>query len=177
MLERNTGSWTSSIYAYGDYGPKTRQGCHFVCNLSFRTTKRFSHWKVLHVYVLRNGLEGCNTICNAMIDMYMNCGQQKMACRVFDNMSNRTVVSWNSLISGFIRTGHVKSAWKCSSKFGEAIELLRVMQTEGIKGDRVTMVEAASACGYLGALDLAKWIHAYIEKKMKLTVTCGSIQL
>ncbi|PRQ36011.1 putative pentatricopeptide [Rosa chinensis] len=50
------------------------------------------------------------------------------------------------------------------SKFGEAIELFRVMRTEGIKGDRVTMVEVASACGYLGALDLAKWTHAYFEK-------------
>ncbi|KAM5552764.1 hypothetical protein ABKV19_025132 [Rosa sericea] len=38
------------------------------------------------------------------------------------------------------------------------------MQTEGIKGDTVTMVEVASACGYMGAIDLAKWTHAYIEK-------------
>lgn len=141
--------------------------------------------KCCHGYVLRNGLEGWDTISNAMIDMYMKCGQQEMACRIFDNMLNRTVVSWNSLISGFIRSGDMKSAWKMfnempnsdlvswntmigalvqESKFEEAIELFRVMQTEGIKGDRVTMVEVASACGYLGALDLAKWTHAYIEK-------------
>ncbi|KAF3455649.1 hypothetical protein FNV43_RR00288 [Rhamnella rubrinervis] len=48
--------------------------------------------------------------------------------------------------------------------FEEAIELFRVMQNEGVKADRVTMVEVASACGYLGTLDLAKWIHTYIEK-------------
>ena len=48
--------------------------------------------------------------------------------------------------------------------FEEAIELFGVMQAEGIKGDRVTMVEVASTCGYLGALYLAKWTHAYIEK-------------
>ncbi|PRQ49693.1 putative tetratricopeptide-like helical domain, DYW domain-containing protein [Rosa chinensis] len=141
--------------------------------------------KCCHGYVLRNGLEGWDTICNAMIDMYMKCGEQEMACIIFDNMSNKTVVSWNSLISGFIRSGDVKSAWEIfnempksdlvswntmigalvqESKFEEAIELFREMQTEGIKGDRVTMVEVASACGYLGALDLAKWTHAYIEK-------------
>ncbi|PRQ36024.1 putative pentatricopeptide [Rosa chinensis] len=50
-------------------------------------------------------------------------------------MSNKRVVSWNSLISGFKRSGDVKSAWK-----------------------------VACACGYLGALDLAKWTHAYIEE-------------
>ncbi|PRQ36039.1 putative pentatricopeptide [Rosa chinensis] len=38
------------------------------------------------------------------------------------------------------------------------------MQTEGIKGDRVTKVEVVSVCGYLGALGLAKWTHVYIEK-------------
>ncbi|XP_061993985.1 pentatricopeptide repeat-containing protein At3g22690-like [Rosa rugosa] len=142
--------------------------------------------KCCHGYVLRNGVEGWGTICNSMIDMYMKCGQQEMACRIFDNMSNKTVVSWNSLISGFIRSGDVKSAWIAfsempksdlvcwnttidalvqESKFGEAIELFWVMWIEGIKGDRVTMVEVASTCGYLGALDLAKLTHAYIQNK------------
>ncbi|PQQ11135.1 pentatricopeptide repeat-containing protein [Prunus yedoensis var. nudiflora] len=141
--------------------------------------------KCCHGYVIRNGLEGWDAICNAMIDMYMKCGKQEMACGIFDNMSKRTVVSWNSLIAGFIRSGDVNSAWQMfnempksdlvswntmigalvqESMFEEAIELFRVMQAEGIKGDRVTMVEVASACGYLGALDLAKWTHAYIEK-------------
>ncbi|BFG13924.1 hypothetical protein CerSpe_001980 [Prunus speciosa] len=141
--------------------------------------------KCCHGYVIRNRLEGWDAICNAMIDMYMKCGKQEMACGIFDNMSNRTVVSWNSLIAGFIRSGDVNSAWQMfnempksdlvswntmigalvqESMFVEAIELFRVMQADGIKGDRVTMVEVASACGYLGALDLAKWTHAYIEK-------------
>ncbi|PRQ36025.1 putative pentatricopeptide [Rosa chinensis] len=35
--------------------------------------------KCCHGYVLRNGLEGWDTICNAMIDMYMKCGLQEMA--------------------------------------------------------------------------------------------------
>ncbi|XP_008224272.1 PREDICTED: pentatricopeptide repeat-containing protein At3g22690 [Prunus mume] len=141
--------------------------------------------KCCHGYVIRNRLEGWDAICNAMIDMYMKCGKQEMACGIFDNMSNRTVVSWNSLIAGFIRSGDVNSAWQMfnempksdlvswntmigalvqESMFVEAIELFRVMQANGIKGDRVTMVEVASACGYLGAFDLAKWTHAFIEK-------------
>ncbi|CAL8073932.1 unnamed protein product [Prunus armeniaca] len=141
--------------------------------------------KCCHGYVIRNRLEGWDAICNAMIDMYMKCGKQEMACGIFDNMSNRTVVSWNSLIAGLIRSGDVNSAWQMfnempksdlvswntmigalvqESMFVEAIELFRVMQANGIKGDRVTMVEVASACGYLGAFDLAKWTHAYIEK-------------
>ncbi|KAF5466105.1 hypothetical protein F2P56_016060 [Juglans regia] len=141
--------------------------------------------KQCHGYVLRNGLGGWDNISNAMVDMYMKCGKQQMACRVFDCMSKKNVVSWNSLISGLIRNGDVESAWEIfnempesdlvswntmitalvqESMFEEAIELFRLMQNEGIKADRVTMMGVASACGYLGALDLAKWVLTYIEK-------------
>ncbi|KAL4386722.1 hypothetical protein GQ457_09G020180 [Hibiscus cannabinus] len=141
--------------------------------------------KCCHGYVLRNGLEGWDNILNALIDMYMKCGKQEAACAIFDGMANKTVVSWNSLIAGYIRNGDVTSAWEVfnnmpesdlvswntiisalvqESMFKEAIELFRTMQNCGIKADRVTMVSVASACGYLGALDLAKWIHAYIKK-------------
>lgn len=141
--------------------------------------------KRCHGYVLRNGLEGWDNICNAMIDMYMKCGKQEMAHRVFDGMSNKTVVSWNSLIAGLIRNGGVESAWGIfngmpesnlvswntmvgglvqENMFEEAIELFRLMQNRGIKADMVTMVGVASACGYLGALDLAKWILTYVKK-------------
>ncbi|XP_061975048.1 pentatricopeptide repeat-containing protein At3g22690 [Populus nigra] len=142
--------------------------------------------KWCHGYILRNGLEGWDNVCNAIINMYMKCGKQEMACRVFDRMLNKTRVSWNSLIAGFVRNGDMESAWKIfsamsdsdlvswntmigalvqESMFKEAIELFRVMQSEGITADKVTMVGVASACGYLGALDLAKWIHSYIKKK------------
>ncbi|KAJ6312941.1 hypothetical protein OIU77_014460 [Salix suchowensis] len=142
--------------------------------------------KWCHGYVLRNGLEGWDNVCNAIINMYMKCGKQEMACRVFDRMLNKTRVSWNSLVAGFVRNGDMESAWKIfsvmpdsdlvswntmigalvqESMFKEAIELFRVMQSKGITADRVTMTGVASACGYLGALDLAKWIHSYIKKK------------
>ncbi|CAN4092916.1 unnamed protein product [Withania somnifera] len=141
--------------------------------------------KQCHAYVLRNGLENWDSIGNAIIDMYMKSGSQEWACRVFDQMSNKTVVSWNSLIAGFLRNGDVEAAcrtfnempesdlvsWNTmigglvqQSMFEDAIHLFRVMQNEGIKADRVTMVSVASACGYLGANDLAKWIYNYIEK-------------
>ncbi|PRQ36242.1 putative pentatricopeptide [Rosa chinensis] len=105
-----------------------------------------------------------------LIDFWFH---KKWSCEVslemFSEMPKSNLVSWNTIIGALFQ----------ESKFGEAIELFRVMQTEGIKGDRVTMVEAASACEYLGTLGHAKWIHAYIEKKQKtkLTLTCGSTQL
>ncbi|XP_022138268.1 pentatricopeptide repeat-containing protein At3g22690 [Momordica charantia] len=141
--------------------------------------------KCCHNYALRHGYEAWDNICNAMIDMYMKFGKQELACRVFDGMSNKTIISWNSLLAGYIKNRDVGSAreifnempgkdivsWNTmvnalvqESMFKEAIELFREMQTKEMEADRVTMVEVASACGYLGALDLAKWIYAYIVK-------------
>ncbi|PRQ55848.1 hypothetical protein RchiOBHm_Chr1g0329131 [Rosa chinensis] len=74
------------------------------------------------------------------------------------------------VISAYAKLKDERLTWESELKsnmlmFEEAIELFRVMRTEGIKGDRLTMVEVASTCGYLGALDLAKLTPAYIQNK------------
>ncbi|XP_052189535.1 pentatricopeptide repeat-containing protein At3g22690 [Diospyros lotus] len=143
----------------------------------------FDFGRECHGYILRNGLESWDNVSNAIIDMYTKCGKQELACRVFDRMLNKNTVSWNSLIAGFVRNGDVEYAWELfnqmpvtdlvswntiigalvqESLFEDAIELFRVMQSGGPKADKVTMVSVASACGYLGALDLAKWTYHYI---------------
>ncbi|XP_054821598.1 pentatricopeptide repeat-containing protein At3g22690 isoform X2 [Prosopis cineraria] len=141
--------------------------------------------KSSHAYVLRHGLEGWDSISNAIIDMYLKCGKREAACKVFEPMPNKTVVSWNTLLAGSIRDGDLELAWRTFDEiparnlvswntmigalvqegmFEEAIELFREMQSKGIKPDSVTMVGIASACGYLGAFDLAKWVYSYIGK-------------
>lgn len=154
--------------------------------------------KSCHGYVLKNRLECWDTITNAIIDMYMKCGKPETACNIFNLVENKTTVSYNTLMAGFVQNGNVDSALELfnempesdlislntiigalvqESRFEEAVELFREMETEGIlKADRVTMVAIASACGYLGALDLSKWAHAYINKygiryDMKLETT------
>ncbi|KAK1387850.1 Pentatricopeptide repeat-containing protein [Heracleum sosnowskyi] len=146
--------------------------------------ENYLYGKECHGYVLRNGFEGCDSISNSLINMYMKCGKKVAGCMIFDRMVNKTVVSYNSLIAGLIRNDDVELARKIfiempetnlvswntilaalvqESLFEEAIEHFRVMQSKGIKSDEVTMVSVVSACGYLGALALAKWTYKYIE--------------
>ncbi|XP_057771640.1 pentatricopeptide repeat-containing protein At3g22690 [Salvia miltiorrhiza] len=143
--------------------------------------------KQCHAYVLRNALWSWDSVGNSLIDMYGKCGELGLARRVFDRMSgNTTVVSWNSLLEGFARNGDVDSAvgvfdemperdvvsWNTmiralvdEGSFLDAIELFRSMQREGMASDEVTMVSVVSACGYLGALDSAKWAYSYIKRR------------
>lgn len=145
--------------------------------------------KWCHSYAWRNGLENWESICNAIIDMYMKCGTPNLALRVFGCMPNKTIVSWNSLMAGYVRNGNLELAREIFTKmperdlvswntmigalvqeslFEEAIQLFRTMQNEGIKADRVTMVSIASACGYLGASGLAKWVYRYIQETTQI---------
>lgn len=142
--------------------------------------------KQCHAYVVRNALWSSDSVGNSLIDMYGKCGEQELARRVFDQMSNnRTVVSWNSLLAGFAWNGDVDSAVKVfdemperdvvswntmigalvdENMFLDAIELFRLMQNKGVAPDEATMVGVVSACGYLGVLDSAKWMYNYIKK-------------
>ncbi|KAF7151378.1 hypothetical protein RHSIM_Rhsim02G0027500 [Rhododendron simsii] len=117
----------------------------------------FAFGRQFHGYVMRNGLDDWQTVGNAIIYMYANCGKQELACKVFDQMSTKLVVSWNLLIAGFARNGNVDSAWELFNEmpetdvvtwstmikalvhgrlFQDAIELFRVMQNEGVKANK-----------------------------------------
>ncbi|KAL4184207.1 hypothetical protein AMTRI_Chr11g102210 [Amborella trichopoda] len=99
---------------------------------------------------------------NAMISGYSRNGNLCSARELFDKMPNRTVVSWNSMIAGYAQNG----LWSL------AIELFKEMVERARVGpDEVTMVSVISACGHLGALDLANWVRETIgTSKIRLSL-------
>ncbi|KAL0394036.1 UNVERIFIED_CONTAM: Pentatricopeptide repeat-containing protein [Sesamum latifolium] len=111
----------------------------------------------------------------------------------FDEMSQRDVISWNSLISGHMKLGQVRKAralfeempnktiisWTAMISgytkmgcFGDALDVFRGMQMAGMQPDWVSLVAVLPACAQLGALELGKWIHFYADKKGLLRKTC-----
>uniref|UniRef100_A0A3B6FSE8 DYW domain-containing protein n=1 Tax=Triticum aestivum TaxID=4565 RepID=A0A3B6FSE8_WHEAT len=68
---------------------------------------------------------------------------------------DRNLVAWSSMIGGYSRVGMVN----------EALDLFRDMQAAGVNPDEVTMVSVISACAKAGALDLGRWVHAFIDRK------------
>ncbi|KAG5226234.1 pentatricopeptide repeat-containing protein [Salix suchowensis] len=72
--------------------------------------------------------------------MYARCGEMGFAKKVFDEMGDRGLVSWNSMISGYSKMGFAK----------EAIVLFMEMREEGFEPDEMTLVSVLGACGDLG---------------------------
>ncbi|KAI7982251.1 Pentatricopeptide repeat-containing protein [Camellia lanceoleosa] len=87
----------------------------------------------------------------ALVDFYCKCGLIQDALYVFDEITDRDLVSWNAMISGYVG---------CSC-YVEAIMLFTEMQRENLRPNSVTVVALLSACGELLELRLGKEIHGY----------------
>ena len=62
--------------------------------------------KKIHVYVIRNGLDSNVFDGNAIIHVYGKCRTLEIASKLFERISERIVLSWNAIISGYILNGH-----------------------------------------------------------------------
>ncbi|KAF7038299.1 hypothetical protein CFC21_048498 [Triticum aestivum] len=110
----------------------------------------------LHSQAFRQGLEPSPYVQTGLLNLYARCEEVALARSVFDGMAeDKNLVAWSSMIGGYSRAGMVN----------EALDLFRDMQAAGVSPDEVTMVSVISACAKAGALDLGRWVHAFIDRK------------
>lgn len=91
---------------------------------------------------------------NALVDMYAKSGSIENSHKVFDQMIQRDVVSWNSIISSYAQHGHGK----------EALHLFQQMQRENLVPNNVTFVGILSACSHEGLLDEGRYYFNCMSK-------------
>ncbi|KAH7296208.1 hypothetical protein KP509_26G013500 [Ceratopteris richardii] len=105
---------------------------------------------VLHVEIARHEAVEKNLILgNALVDMYVNCSLLSKAQDVFDKLPVKDRISYTALIGGYAVHG-----------FGnEALELLELMQLNGVTPNVVTYICGLKACRSIGALDRGEQIH------------------
>lgn len=102
--------------------------------------------KQIHANIIRGGFILDLVVGTALIDMYAKCGSIVDACKIFDEMPARNVVSWNAIITGCAQHGHAK----------KALTLFDQMQHAGMEPDHVTLVGALSACSHAGLIDTGR---------------------
>lgn len=107
----------------------------------------------VHGLGVKLGLEE-STVVNALVDMYAKCHMNRDARYIFETVSDKDVIAWNSIISGYNQNG---SAY-------EALELFCQMRMNSLLPDAVTLVSVFSACAFLGALRVGSSLHAYSIK-------------
>jgi pentatricopeptide repeat protein len=110
----------------------------------------------IHAEVRKLGLLRNNTVLgNALIDMYSKCGVLEKARVLFEELPVQDTVSWNALISGYIRHGFCDEVIRC----------FRKMQTKGISPDPVTFIYILKACGTVGCVEMGESIHTQLRNR------------
>ncbi|OMO88685.1 hypothetical protein CCACVL1_08262 [Corchorus capsularis] len=140
--------------------------------------------KLVHTHILKSGFGQYPVIQTALVDSYSRTGSSIGIARdLFDEMSEKNVVSWTAMVHGYMRVGDVGKAvslfdkmpnrdapsWNaviggCTQNglFSEAISFFRKMVMVGNWPNQVTVVCGLSACGQSGMFQLGKSIHGYI---------------
>lgn len=153
--------------------PFVLKGCAYLFSLC--------EGKQVHGQALKLGFGFDVYVNNSLIHFYGSCGCLDLAQKVFDEMAERSLVSWNVLIEALVQFG----------EFDRALNLFNEMQNS-FDPDRYTMHSVISACAGLGSLALGVWAHAYLLKKVDLDAAtevllksslvdmyckCGSLEL
>ncbi|KAK7364199.1 hypothetical protein VNO80_12693 [Phaseolus coccineus] len=92
------------------------------------------HGTVLHGHVLKLGFQADTFVQTALVDMYSKCSHVAAARLVFDEMLQRSVVSWNAMVSAYSRV----------SSMDQALSLLKEMWGLGFEPTASTFVSILS---------------------------------
>ncbi|XP_057840750.2 pentatricopeptide repeat-containing protein At1g15510, chloroplastic [Cryptomeria japonica] len=169
MAQRDVISWTAMISGYAEnqkysealelFHLMDRKGVRpnamtmsSVISVCTHTTD-LEQGKYAHDYMLRNGIKLELSVENALIDMYAKCKSIVDARSLFEKISQKDVISWSTMITGYSHVGY----------YNEALNVFRQMQLS-MKPNSVTILAILRACANLAALQNGKELHNYIIK-------------
>ncbi|KAF5950160.1 hypothetical protein HYC85_012153 [Camellia sinensis] len=137
MSERDVVSWNAMIGGYAV------QGFADDALRLFRSMLRAASLDLgrqIHALVLKCQSKHDVAMENTLIDMYSKSGEIEDAKQVFNEMEQKNVISWTSLIAGYGKHGYGH----------KAIALYEKMECEGLKPNDVTFPTLLFSCSHAG---------------------------
>ncbi|PSS20850.1 Pentatricopeptide repeat-containing protein [Actinidia chinensis var. chinensis] len=117
--------------------------------------------KQIHGRIVVLNLVGNVYVWNALTDMYAKCSDIDWARRLFDRTVDKNVVSWNSMISGYLKNGQPE---KCIGLFHE-------MLLSDLTPDEITVSNVLGAFFQSGYVDQARNTFSELKDKDKVCWT------
>ncbi|CAA6672923.1 unnamed protein product [Spirodela intermedia] len=93
-----------------------------------------SKGRQLHGWLMKVGFCSDQGVCNSLISMYSRCGEVEDACKVFDGLDRRNVISLTAMIGGLAKHGLAE----------------REMLRGECRPNEVTFIGVLSACAHAG---------------------------
>lgn len=132
--------------------------------------RRIHEGRQFHGLIHKIGFRKDRHIQNSLIHFYSSCEEPDCAYVIFEKMCNRDVVSWTSIIDGFVDDGRPI----------EAIRLFDQMVNDGFNPNDATVVSVLRACADIGAITIGQRIHRLAEERnltSKANVTTALIDM
>ncbi|KAL3504981.1 hypothetical protein ACH5RR_034822 [Cinchona calisaya] len=113
-----------------------------------------SEAQTIHAHIIKTGTHQDLFLMTFLVNVYAKCGTMANARKVFDNLPRRNVVSWTSLMSGYVKNSLPEIT------IGVFQEMLGV----GAYPTNYTLGIALNACSLLSDIELGKQMHGFILK-------------
>ena len=109
---------------------------------------------IAHCGALKSGTIGDVYVANNLITQYSRCGELGVAHNLFDEMSHKDTVSWNSMIAGYVNCGSFWTAW----------ELLGDTRKCGFVVDGFTFGSILKGVARSGEISFGRQVHSMVVK-------------
>ncbi|KAF5178437.1 Pentatricopeptide repeat [Thalictrum thalictroides] len=107
------------------------------------------------------GVDTNVSVANGMITMYSKCGQIEEAQKVFYAITDKNLISWNAMLTGFAQNGQGK----------KAVQIFEEMLKSGTVPDHITYVAVLSACSHSGLVMEGKYYFESMTKDHGISPT------
>ncbi|XP_058090320.1 pentatricopeptide repeat-containing protein At2g13600-like [Magnolia sinica] len=170
IIEKDLVSWTSMLSGYSQNG-LSREALdffvlihsldmgfsHYTFSVTAKACREFKESRVgeeLHSLVIKTGFDSNVFVASSLLDMYSKHRNIACARKIFDLMAEPNVVSWTSIITGYVQIGEGE----------EALELFRHQIRVNVQPDAFSLSSILAACSDIPTLEFGKQIHANIVK-------------
>uniref|UniRef100_A0A5K0X3P1 Pentacotripeptide-repeat region of PRORP domain-containing protein n=2 Tax=Nymphaea colorata TaxID=210225 RepID=A0A5K0X3P1_9MAGN len=154
MPSRNVVSWNTMMSGYIRNG-EFLEACKLFCQMQFtdfrfdivtfinilpiyHATENLPEGKSIHGLIIKVGFDSDTSLVNALITMYTKCGDLECGLLLFEGMTTKSIVSWNTMMTGYGIHG----------LFKEVMALFKQMQLEKMKPNSVTLLNILPICQF-----------------------------
>ncbi|XP_042491347.1 pentatricopeptide repeat-containing protein At2g46050, mitochondrial-like isoform X1 [Macadamia integrifolia] len=122
--------------------------------------------KQVHSHIIKLGYDPRQSLQNQLLGMYLRCKVFADACRLFDEMGERNVVSWNTMISAAVGCGR---SFQSTHNLG--LLYFKKMLVEMVEPNYITFIGLLRISIEPNDIEIGKQLHCFIIKS-NLDLNC-----
>lgn len=126
----------------------------FTCSIALHACVSIANLCVgqqLHLLSTKKALSANLAVANALIHLYCNCARLLDARRLFDEIPEKNLVTWNTLIAGYSQCNPLMA--------------LQLFPDMNLQPNCFTLTSITSACAGLAALRVGKQVHGAVLRR------------